>query len=105
MRGKAALLVGLGAGYVLGTRDGRERYEQIKAQVERVRKDPRVQAKAEQAQEMARDAASSAADQVTSRTPGESTSRGSDEDAVVTPSPEMPPAPEPVDSSGGSSHA
>ncbi len=32
MRGKAGLVVGLAIGYVLGTRAGRERYEQIKAQ-------------------------------------------------------------------------
>ena len=32
MRGKAGLVIGLAIGYVLGTRAGRERYEQIKAQ-------------------------------------------------------------------------
>ncbi len=32
MRGKVGLVVGLAAGYVLGSRAGRERYEQIKAQ-------------------------------------------------------------------------
>lgn len=32
MRGKAGLVIGLAAGYVLGTRAGRERYEQIKTQ-------------------------------------------------------------------------
>lgn len=32
MRGKIGLVVGLGVGYVLGTRAGRQRYEQIKAQ-------------------------------------------------------------------------
>ena len=32
MRGKAGLVVGLAIGYVLGTRAGRERYEQIKTQ-------------------------------------------------------------------------
>ena len=32
MRGKAGLVVGLAVGYVLGTRAGRERYEQIKTQ-------------------------------------------------------------------------
>lgn len=32
MRGKAGLVVGIAIGYVLGTRAGRERYEQIKAQ-------------------------------------------------------------------------
>ncbi len=32
MRGKAGLVIGLAVGYVLGTRAGRERYEQIKEQ-------------------------------------------------------------------------
>lgn len=36
MRGKVGLVIGLAAGYVLGTRAGRERYEQIKAQAEKV---------------------------------------------------------------------
>src|SRR4051812_12531093 len=57
MRGKAALLVGLAAGYVLGTRDGRERYEQIKTQANRLINDPRVQEKASQATDLAKDKA------------------------------------------------
>jgi len=32
MRGKAGLVIGIAIGYVLGTRAGRERYEQIKTQ-------------------------------------------------------------------------
>ena len=32
MKGKAGLVIGLAIGYVLGTRAGRERYEQIKTQ-------------------------------------------------------------------------
>ncbi|WP_431805804.1 hypothetical protein [Microbacterium paraoxydans] len=32
MKGKIGLVVGLGVGYVLGTRAGRERYEQIRTQ-------------------------------------------------------------------------
>jgi hypothetical protein len=32
MKGKAGLVIGLAVGYVLGTRAGRERYEQIKSQ-------------------------------------------------------------------------
>ncbi len=32
MRGKIGLIVGLGVGYVLGTRAGRKRYEQMKVQ-------------------------------------------------------------------------
>ena len=36
MKGKIGLVVGLGVGYVLGTRAGRERYEQIKTQWSKV---------------------------------------------------------------------
>lgn len=36
MRGKLGLVIGLGVGYVLGTRAGRERYEQIKAGAQRL---------------------------------------------------------------------
>lgn len=36
MRGKVGLVVGLGVGYVLGTRAGRRRYEQIKAGAQKV---------------------------------------------------------------------
>lgn len=43
MRGKIGLIVGLGAGYVLGTRAGRARYEQIKKQAEKIWALPPVQ--------------------------------------------------------------
>ncbi len=36
MRGKAGLVVGLAVGYVLGSRAGRQRYEQIKSQALKV---------------------------------------------------------------------
>ena len=36
MRGKVGLVIGLAAGYVLGTRAGRERYEQIKDQADKL---------------------------------------------------------------------
>lgn len=45
MRTKLSLLVGAGIGYVLGTRAGHERYEQIKAQATRLWHDDRVQDK------------------------------------------------------------
>jgi len=60
MNGKIALLVGLGVGYVLGTRDGRERYEQLKSMAENVWTDPRVQEKVSQATETAQEKASQA---------------------------------------------
>ena len=43
MKGKVLFVVGLGVGYVLGTRAGRERYEQIKKAAESVWNTPTVQ--------------------------------------------------------------
>lgn len=43
MRGKILLVLGLGIGYVLGTRDGRARYNQMKNAALKVWNDPRVQ--------------------------------------------------------------
>ena len=54
MKGRVALLTGAAIGYVLGTRAGRERYEQIKAGAQRIRSNPTVQAKAAQAQDYAK---------------------------------------------------
>jgi hypothetical protein len=53
MRGKIVFVVGLATGYVLGTRAGRERYEQIKAGAEKVWSTPTVQAGVEKVQEFA----------------------------------------------------
>jgi hypothetical protein len=47
-----AFIVGLGAGFVLGARSGRERYEQISAKAQQLWRDPRVQEKADQAQQV-----------------------------------------------------
>jgi hypothetical protein len=43
MRGKLGIAVGLAAGYVLGTRAGRERYQQLTASAKRLADDPSVQ--------------------------------------------------------------
>lgn len=61
---KFTLLLGFGAGYVLGARAGRERYDQIVAQAQRVWRDPRVQQRAEQAQDVLGEKASEAASAV-----------------------------------------
>lgn len=57
---KLTLLAGLGAGYVLGARAGRERYEQIASKVQALLNDPRVQEKASQAQHLAKEKAAQA---------------------------------------------
>lgn len=44
---KLLLLVGAGVGYVLGARAGRERYDQIADQANKLWSDPRVQTKVE----------------------------------------------------------
>jgi hypothetical protein len=43
MRFKSGFLVGLGAGYVLGTRAGEERYQQIVEATSKLRENPGVQ--------------------------------------------------------------
>lgn len=62
--GKLSMLAAAGVGYVLGARAGRERYEQIKRTATRVRQDPRVQEKAGQAADFAREQAPVVKDKV-----------------------------------------
>ena len=57
MRSKLMFLIGLAAGYVLGTRAGRERYEQLKAGAERLWTNPAVQAQVHRAEDYLRDRA------------------------------------------------
>lgn len=52
---KLSFLAGLGAGYVLGARAGRERYEQMASKAKDVWQDPRVQEKAGQAEQAVRE--------------------------------------------------
>ena len=56
MRKLTALVAG-GAGYVLGARAGRQRYEQIRAQFNRVKANPKVQETAAKATDAAKGAA------------------------------------------------
>jgi hypothetical protein len=51
------LLIAGGIGYVLGAKAGRERYEQLRSQFDKVRNDPRVQEKTSQAADFAKEKA------------------------------------------------
>lgn len=57
MKGKLLLLAGAAVGYVFGTRAGRERYEQIRANVNKAWNDPRVQEKVTEAEHFVNDTA------------------------------------------------
>ena len=63
---KLLLLVAGGIGYVLGTRAGRERYDQIAGLATKVKNDPRVQDAAHQAAETAKAQAPVVKDKVAS---------------------------------------
>ena len=73
MIGKLKWLVGFGAGYVLGARAGRARYDQIAGKAQEMWSDPRVQAKADQAQQLVMEKADQA-QQVVKEKVGEKTS-------------------------------
>jgi uncharacterized protein YjbJ (UPF0337 family) len=59
VKGKVGLVIGLAAGYVLGSRAGRERYEQIKAQALKVWNLDPVQEQVEKAKDFAKSTAMS----------------------------------------------
>ena len=56
---KLSFLAGFGAGYVLGSKAGRERYEEIRRGYARAKDDPRLQSLAGMAQARADDVLSS----------------------------------------------
>jgi hypothetical protein len=62
---KLLLLAAGGIGYVLGTKAGRERYEQIRGTFNKVKDDPRVQEKAKQAADIAKEKAPVVKEKVT----------------------------------------
>jgi hypothetical protein len=59
---KLPLLAAAAVGYVLGTRAGRERYEQIKSGARKVSQNPKVQEVAQKAQDVATQQAAAAAE-------------------------------------------
>jgi hypothetical protein len=64
MKGKILFIAGLGIGYVLGTRAGREQYEKLKAQAARLWNDPRVQKQVDAVEEYVKDKAPDVAEMV-----------------------------------------
>ena len=76
---KLSFVVGVAAGYVLGTRAGRQRYEQIAKAARQVAQNPKVQSAADKAKQQAGAAAGKAAgavaDKVGDRLPNSLTER------------------------------
>lgn len=64
MKKRLILLAGLGVGYVLGSRTGRQSYEKLKAQAQDLWTDPRVQDTVEKANQTIRDKSPAVADAV-----------------------------------------
>lgn len=65
MKGKILFVAGLGLGYVLGTRAGREKYDQLKTAALKVWNDPRVQKQVDAAETFVKDKAPEVAEFVT----------------------------------------
>jgi len=57
MKSKILFVAGLGLGYVLGTRAGREKYDQLKTAALKVWNDPRVQKQVDAAETFVKDKA------------------------------------------------
>jgi hypothetical protein len=62
VKGKILFVAGLGLGYVLGTRAGREKYDQLKTATLKFWNDPRVQKQVDAAQDFVKDKAPEVAD-------------------------------------------
>ncbi len=68
MRYRLSFIIGLAIGFVLGTRAGRERYEQMREQAQRLGENPAVRNAAETAAQNGRQFATRAYDTVNERT-------------------------------------
>jgi hypothetical protein len=95
MKGKILFLAGTATGYVLGSRAGRQAYDQIKGKAQNLWGDPNVQKVVSQAGQAAKDAAtvaqskiSGAAKDAKKDTPSNSTSSPTDTPVVSTTSTE-----------------
>ena len=70
MRGRLMFLAGAAAGYVLGAKAGRGRYERIKTQADTLWHDPRVQERVGQAQSFVHDTGGAMVDAAKEKVPG-----------------------------------
>lgn len=93
MRGKLMFLTGLAAGFVLGSRAGREKYEEIRANAQKVWQHPTVQEAAGVAQAQANKLYSEGKDKLQSsklgeklQTSGTSTTSSTSTDELTAPS-------------------
>lgn len=86
MRKLTALIAG-GAGYVLGARAGRQRYEQLRNQFQKVKSNPKVQETASKAAGAANKAAPVLKGKVSGVTGKATSSSGSDPMTTTTPTP------------------
>ena len=57
MKGKILFVAGLGLGYLLGTRAGRDKYDELKATALKVWNDPRVQKQVDAVEDFVKDKA------------------------------------------------
>ena len=89
MRGKLMFISGLAAGFVLGSRAGREKYEEIRANAKKVWEHPSVQEAAGVAQAQANKLYSESKDKLQSSKLGEklhtTSSTGTETDALTAP--------------------
>ncbi|MEN9620181.1 MAG: hypothetical protein RL499_374 [Actinomycetota bacterium] len=88
MRGKILFAAGLAVGYVLGTRAGRERYEQLKGAVQGFWNDPRVQKRVDQVEDFVKEKAPEVAEFVSDGAKnlvGQVTGRGAAKPAAAKP--------------------
>ena len=69
-------LTAFGAGYVLGARAGRERYEQIRKVALRIKDDPRVQEKAQEAAQVVKAETATLKDRVSDKLHGDDLDSG-----------------------------
>ncbi|MGN6033915.1 hypothetical protein ACP6NG_00875 [Brevibacterium casei] len=88
MKKRLILLAGLGVGYILGSRTGRQSYEKLKAQLQELWTDPKVQETVEKANQSIREKAPAVADAVqtaTDKVTAAAQELDGDEDANATP--------------------